>query len=1026
MRFPLFVLSLMIALDASADELPLPIADLQRTDPVDFASEIAPILKQNCLACHHEKEAEGGLVLETIVSIRAGGDSGEGVVPRDVDSSLLMSRATGAEEPLMPPEDNSVGARPLTPDELGLLKLWIEQGAVGTDGTTSPAIQWQPIPDSIRSAYAMDVSPDGQLAAIGRANRVALVDLATQTELAFLEDTSLEQPGVVDVDLVQSIRFSPDANRIATGGFRTVKIWKRTPLPIDATLAPLQAASTWVASAPDSARYAWVNAIGDIEVWDASGEQRLHTLRGHLDRVSGLGWDRENRIFSIDTSGHLIVWNASSGERIAEHQLDASPVHLKVSPSSGNVATVDAQGRVHVMVLKDGSLQQRPIESLADENDVTAVAITDRPQPVLAIARTSHAVTLYSLGDAASQQTFEHGDTVSALLFTDDGQRLVTGGRNGESKVWNLADGKLMATLQGERQTDLRVAQARRDAERQQASVERLGKKSEELAKRLAAENEVLKKAREEHQKATDSLGEEQKKREEALAAVSNSEAKITQSTETHSKAEATIAAATELLAKAQTTTADASRELAKQQSELVAAEEADHELALKIAALQKAKADAEQRVVEVRQQIEERRATVSAAKEDASESQAKIDAARQLSKQSMAAAEQAKKELETNRKKVSELDKSVENQASEVAKRLQALETAADAQARAEAEIPSHQQRIAAEKRRQVLLQHLAEQALASADQAGNPVVALAVDQDDSHIAVAQADGSVRLFRSIDGQPLATFEMDERPAGISFVGQTLCGLRRQSPPLLWSSRFQYRLERTIGSMNDPDVISDRVTALDFRPDGLSIAIGSGAPSRSGEIKIVAVESGQVLRDFGEVHSDSVLGLAFSPDGRILASSAADKAIRLLDVASGKTIRSLEGHTHHVLGIAWQDDGQTIASAGADREVKIWDATTGQQRRTISGFAKEATAIAFVPGSQQIVTTGADGQIRLSDVGSGKTVRSFQADGDFLFTVSVTPDGKNLLAGGESGVVRAWSLSDGKQQFQLDGEASAD
>ena len=180
---------------ANAADLPLPVADLQRTQPVDFGKEIMPILKRNCLACHHEKESEGGLVLETSESILKGGDSGPGVVAKDVAASLLMMRASGAEEPLMPPDDNSVGANPLTPDELGLLKLWIQQGATGGDSAASESIDWQPIPESIRAVYTMDVSPDGQFAAIARGNRVVVVDLSNHAEIARLIARDMQANG---------------------------------------------------------------------------------------------------------------------------------------------------------------------------------------------------------------------------------------------------------------------------------------------------------------------------------------------------------------------------------------------------------------------------------------------------------------------------------------------------------------------------------------------------------------------------------------------------------------------------------------------------------------------------------------------------------------------------------------------------------------------------------------------------------------------------------------------------------------
>src|SRR6056297_1101474 len=106
-------------------DLPIEPARLDRAEPVDFAKEIVPILKRNCLACHHRNEAEGGLNLETYAALIEGGDGGAGIVPHEVDESYVFVRATGREEPLMPPEGNGVGAEPLTPEELALLQLWI-------------------------------------------------------------------------------------------------------------------------------------------------------------------------------------------------------------------------------------------------------------------------------------------------------------------------------------------------------------------------------------------------------------------------------------------------------------------------------------------------------------------------------------------------------------------------------------------------------------------------------------------------------------------------------------------------------------------------------------------------------------------------------------------------------------------------------------------------------------------------------------------------------------------------------------
>ncbi|MGB0581202.1 MAG: c-type cytochrome domain-containing protein, partial [Limisphaerales bacterium] len=102
-----------------------------RKSTVDFEKEILPILRANCLACHNTTKAKADLNLETPQLILKGGDSGPAVVPSKSAESLLFEVATHAEDPVMPPKGNKSGAKNFTPDQLALLKLWIDQGAKG-------------------------------------------------------------------------------------------------------------------------------------------------------------------------------------------------------------------------------------------------------------------------------------------------------------------------------------------------------------------------------------------------------------------------------------------------------------------------------------------------------------------------------------------------------------------------------------------------------------------------------------------------------------------------------------------------------------------------------------------------------------------------------------------------------------------------------------------------------------------------------------------------------------------------------
>lgn len=230
---------------------------------------------------------------------------------------------------------------------------------------------------------------------------------------------------------------------------------------------------------------------------------------------------------------------------------------------------------------------------------------------------------------------------------------------------------------------------------------------------------------------------------------------------------------------------------------------------------------------------------------------------------------------------------------------------------------------------------------------------------------------------------------------------------------LAWNITPAWKLERTIGACEGPSPLADRVNALAFSPDGKLLATGAGEPSRSGEIKLWDPANGQLIRDVLNPHADNILGLEFSPDGKFLASGAADKMARIIDVATGKVVRTFEGHTHHVLAVTWSPDGRTLATAGADNLVKVWDATTGDRKKNIEGYDKEVTAVRFTGVSSTVLTSSGDNKVRLVGL-DGKEVRVFPGVTDFMMSAAVTADGKIVLAGGQDSVLRAWNAADGK------------
>jgi WD40 repeat protein len=207
---------------------------------------------------------------------------------------------------------------------------------------------------------------------------------------------------------------------------------------------------------------------------------------------------------------------------------------------------------------------------------------------------------------------------------------------------------------------------------------------------------------------------------------------------------------------------------------------------------------------------------------------------------------------------------------------------------------------------------------------------------------------------------------------------------------------------------------SERVMCLAFSNDSKLLAAGGGAPTQEGELKIIDVATGKVIQDIkNNVHSDTVFGVAFSPDKKTLASCGADKFVKTFEVPSGKFLKAFEGHTHHVLGVGWSTDGKLIASAGADNVVKIWDYARGEQVRTINAHNKQITGLVFIGKSDLFATCSGDQQVRFWNVTNGGNTRNFSVGADFLQCVGVSPDGSVMAVGGQEGTVRLYNGNSG-------------
>ena len=216
----LMLLGFVFTLNTRAEGLK--VAKLDRTTAVNFNKEIYPFFKRNCLACHNNAKAKAKLILETADAIRKGSSNGAVVVPGNAEKSLLFTSSAHLIEDVMPPEKNKSKAKNLTPHELALLKLWIDQGAKGSGAVIAEAPkEWLQF-KADQPVYALVVSADGRYAAAGRGHKIDIYDLKLKKQIQSLNDPKLK--GQAHLDLVRSLAFDKDGT-LASGGYREIKLW---------------------------------------------------------------------------------------------------------------------------------------------------------------------------------------------------------------------------------------------------------------------------------------------------------------------------------------------------------------------------------------------------------------------------------------------------------------------------------------------------------------------------------------------------------------------------------------------------------------------------------------------------------------------------------------------------------------------------------------------------------------------------------------------------------------------------------
>jgi WD40 repeat protein len=202
---------------------------------------------------------------------------------------------------------------------------------------------------------------------------------------------------------------------------------------------------------------------------------------------------------------------------------------------------------------------------------------------------------------------------------------------------------------------------------------------------------------------------------------------------------------------------------------------------------------------------------------------------------------------------------------------------------------------------------------------------------------------------------------------------------------------------------------TNTVHAVAFSPDGRLIATGSEDKT----IRLWGAVTGE--RKERIAHTDPVYCLAFSPDGKTLASGGTDRAITLWDVASGEKKKTLANVSNQA--VAWlrfAPDGQTLATFGVGKyEAAVWDLAAGKQVVSLQGHTNSVNGLEYSPDGKTIATVSSDSTVRLWDAATGKEKANCRAHDGPVHCVAFAPDGKSLVTGGADKTVIIWDIQKG-------------